>query len=445
MQNAVKRIIIENNLIVRGETVMVALSGGADSTALLCCLNELKDELGFELCAAHLNHGIRGEEADDDQRFCQALCDKLGIELVCRRLSIPERAKISKRSIETEARIARYEFLEQAKLQTHADKTAVAHHMEDQAESILLHIFRGSALNGISGMKLVRGDIIRPLLSLRKSSILDYLNERGQDYCTDSTNLDRTSTRNRLRLDVIPYISQYVNSNIVESLCSTAQLAAEDESLLQDFAAQLVEDARGDGYYDRTVLAGAEMPIKSRAVRLILNEQGIYQDIERSHISALCKLISADTGSSAVLPGIQAYVSYERLYLGSQKKVEEYEQPLVLPGLTITPAGKYRTMIVDGTVPFSENRMVGCLDHSKLPAELTVRSRKDGDRFYPVGAPGSRKLKEVFIDRKVPRFERDIPVLASGSDILFVPGIGVAESVKVDDDTHYSVWIAYEG
>lgn len=443
MLDAVERTITQTKMLKAGQHVVVGVSGGADSTALLHCLLALSKTLGFFVEAAHLNHKIRGEEANEDQRFVARMCAEWNVPFYTAERDVPAFAKRNRMSLEQAAREARYQFFEKARIYFNADKIAVAHHMQDQAETLLLHLLRGSGLTGLAGMRPSRGRIIRPLLRVDRGMIETYLRENGLEFRNDSTNLLLNASRNRLRLDVFPYLGEHINPGVIKAVCSAAELLQRDEDYLTELAQKALDDARLDAGYDRAKLAGLPLPIKTRALRIALALGGVEKNIERVHIEALCDLLNARTGAELILPGIEAIVSYERIYVGRRPQFAPFEMPLTVPGETKTPRGRFRAMIVEGVASYSGNRFVGCMDYDALPGELMLRPRADGDRFFPVGAPGSRKLKEFFIDRKVPRFERELPLLCSGERVLFVPGHGVDSSVRITDDTARVLWLEY--
>lgn len=443
MLDTVREAISHYDLIRPGQRALVGVSGGADSVALLRALSELADEFSFTLAAAHFHHGIRGEEADGDEAFVRRLCEEWGIPLYCGRADVPALAKERKMTLEQAAREARYAFLEQTRTQCGADVIAVAHHMQDQAESVLLHLIRGSGLAGLCGMRIRSGHIVRPLLAAERADVLQFLAERGIPYRTDSTNEQRDCARNRLRLDVMPYLLEHLNARADRAIASSAELLQQDEDFLMRLAADALEKAKTQEGYLCSALLQEPVPIRMRAFRLMLAAHGIHSDIERKHLESLSALLSARTGAALSLPGIEASVSYGILSLGRPIPAASFCMPLRIPGDTVTPAGTFRAMEVVGCAGFSSDRMVGCLDMDKLPAELTVRSRKNGDRFHPAGAPGSRKLKEYLIDRKVPRSRRGVPLLCSGDSVLFLPGHGVAQQVRITEDTVRALWITY--
>ncbi|OQA74046.1 MAG: tRNA(Ile)-lysidine synthase [Firmicutes bacterium ADurb.Bin248] len=444
MKEKIAAFIRENGLIPAGSGVVAGVSGGADSVALLRALTLLAPGMGFSVFAAHLNHGIRGEEADADEAFVADLCESWGVPLIREKLDIPALARAHSRTLEQEGREARYAFFERAKARFGADLVAVAHHKDDQAESVLLHLTRGSGLAGLAGMRPRRGSLIRPMLCVRRAEIEAYLEAEGIPYRTDATNLVPAGTRNRLRLDVIPYIEAHINPAFTEMLCSGAELLRRDEDYLADAAREALAQALREGGYDRAQLLALPPPIRTRAVRLALAAIGADVDVERTHVEKACELLAAKTGARLDLPGARVRTSYGLVFFGKPGKPapREFESKLAIPGDTAAPEGVFRAEITPDTA-VTADPYVACFDLDRLPPDVVARRRRAGDRFFPLGAPGSRKLKECFIDRKVPREARDAPLLASGSDVLFVPGFRIAESVKVIGETTRVLRVTY--
>ena len=343
MRERVEQYILRHELISPGDKVLIGLSGGGDSVALLHILKSLCARLDFTICAAHLNHGIRGEAAHEDAEFVHDLCDFYGIRAYGGYADIPRLARQRGETLEQAGRMLRYDFLEEAKAFFGADKIAVAHHMDDQAESILLHLVRGSGLRGLCGMAPRRGDIIRPLLCLSKAEIESYLTNENLPYCTDATNFIAEGTRNKLRLETIPYLKRDFNPRLVESLCAMGEMLSEDESYLCQIAENELNAARREGGFDRAALNKLPRPILSRCIRAALNEIGALTDAERGHIDSIIKLLSARTGARIEIPGADVWTSYELICFGHYiKQTGEWEQPLCLNGETDTEAGTYR-------------------------------------------------------------------------------------------------------
>ena len=448
MQKRTAEFIKRHSLLRGGDAVLVGVSGGADSVALLHLLAALAPAMKLTVYAAHFNHGIRGAEADGDEAFVRTLCENMGIPLYCGRGDVPALAKAKGQTLEQAAREARYGFLEEARQHFNADAIAVAHHMDDQAETVLMHLTRGTGLGGLAGMQPKRGRIIRPLLCLRRSEIEEYLRMNGLAYRTDSTNLLREGTRNRIRLDVLPYLSEHINPQTVPALCAAAELMGQDEAYLCACARKALEDARhSPNAYGRKALLGLPPALRGRALRMALGDAEAKQDIERIHIAQVEALLGAQTGAWLHLPGIDAWVEYDLIRVGNMaaegNASATFAVPLAMEGVTQTPFGP---MIAEEIAPgeFKADPFAAHFDVDKLPTgALTVRTRLPGDRFFPLNGPGQRKLKEFFIDKKVPRPLREVPLIACGQDILFVPGFCVADTVKVTASTRRILRVTY--
>ena len=431
---------IEHNLtracgVAPGASVVVALSGGADSVALLHGIVALTEKLKLNITAAHMNHMIRGEEAETDEAFVVGLCQTLGVTLETYRFDVPAFAERDSLTLETAARIARYDFLRRVKNGVNAEYIAIAHHMDDQAESVLQHLIRGSGLKGLTGMDYRAGDIIRPMLSMCRKNILSYIKSNGLSYRTDSSNLIADSTRNRLRLDVIPYIKENINPRVCESICSAARLLSEDEAYLNEIASNEFENARLNVGFDRHKIAALPMPIRSRALRLAIADAGVCVDIQRKHIAALREFLGARTGSRLDIPHISAYISYDAVLFSPIFEREEYCVPLCIDTPTTVSGFSIIARESDpNTAVFSPH--IACMDLDKLTLPLTIRCRQDGDRFWPIGSAGTKKLKDILIDKKIPRHERNMPIICDASGkIVYCYGLCVSDDVKISKNT----------
>lgn len=444
----VERYMLENALLPKGGRVLVGFSGGADSVALLVILCRLAPRHGWTVLAAHYNHGIRGVGAEEDELFCRDLCEEKGVPFYSETGDVPAYAGENGLSIETAGRILRYDFLEKIAEKKNCDAIAVAHHMDDNAESIMLHLIRGSGLSGLTGIKPKRDNIIRPLLGTRKHDLMDFLEEEGVLYRTDETNLIPEGSRNRVRLDIVPYLEEHINPAIVPTLCGMAELLAQDEAYLSWEAKQALEEARSGEGFKRNVIAGLPEPIKTRVIRLALAEAGAVVDIERVHIEAVSELLTARTGARLMLPHIEAWTSYDLIKFGRPTRPEAFELPLS-EGRVDTPLGAFMIERMTGTEGFYKSKTAAFLDLDKvesMDSSPVIRTRRDGDRFRPVGAPGRRKLKDYLIDRKVDREKRDgIPLVACGSEVLFVTGHAASENAKVDENTARMLKVEYLG
>lgn len=427
--------------ICRDDTVLVGLSGGADSTALLLMLYSLLQEDVFSgLCAAHLHHGIRGADADTDVRFCQVLCARLGIPLTVDYVDVPTAAKTTGETLEQAARTLRYTFLRRVKAETNADCIAVAHHRDDQAETVLMHLLRGCGLSGLTGMQLRSGDIVRPFLTVSRGEIETYLSQCGQGYRTDATNAENRQTRNRIRNELLPLMKTF-NPTVADALCKTARLADADERYLNTIAEAAAQTLFAEDGYDRRGLVALPEPIRARVVKKRL--LSLSADVTQADICRVCDLAGAQTGTCIELrQGKHAWVDDKRLYIGTYPEQTAYETPFVLNGETAFPGGRFLSEQAqrwwtpqDGNEAF--------LDVDCLPEHAVVRTRRNGDRFQPLGTPGMRKLSDVMTDRKIPRQKRDIPLLASGSTVYYAAGLAICQQARITDGTKRILHIVY--
>jgi len=415
------------------ERVLVALSGGADSTALLLSMYELQEEgkIGG-LFAAHLNHGMRGETAKRDQRFCEALCARLAIPFTTESADVPRYAKEHGQSPEQAAREVRYAFLARAKDRFEADVIATAHHMDDQAETVLLHLIRGSGLTGLCGMQPRNGDLIRPMLGIDRGRILSYLAARGETYCEDETNAETIATRNRIRHELLPLLKT-LNPAITQTLSKTAELIAKDEALLTSLADEAEEVISLEEGLNRKALSELEEPVASRIVRKRIYE--ISGQVSQADIRRVLALLPAQTGTAIELTnGISAWTDERTLMIGRYPSVLDYEVPFVQEGETMTPRGTWISERVSSWTRPGDG-YEAYLDLDKLPKDLVVRSRRAGDRFYPLGATGERKLSDVMTDKKIAKEKRDLPLLCSDHEVFYAQGLTCSEHAKVTPQT----------
>ena len=415
--------------------VLVALSGGADSAALLLGLIELQRNGRIaKVCAAHLNHGIRGADADADEAFSRGLCESLGVPFFAARVDVPTIAASENISIELAARNARYAFLRDVKTAQHLSVIALGHHRDDQAETLLLHLLRGSGTDGLAGMRVRSGDLIRPLLYTGKDEILAYLAERGQRFCTDATNFETDATRNRIRLTVLPAL-ETVNPAAKATLSKTAERVAEDA----DYLNALADRAHTECGTDRNKLAALDRPIRLRVLKRLLP----YADYTSDDLLRLDALLKGQTGDLLTLKnGWVAWLDANALRIG-KPEAEPFELPLPEQGTVRLPGGILTVRRVEAaTVPCG--RFDAYADADRVHGAGSVRLPRPGDRFTPFGMHGSKLLSDYFTDRKVPRFERQTPIVCDADGIVWVAGFTIDERVRVTAQTVHIYHYHYE-
>lgn len=441
------RLVTEETLANCGvgprDKALVALSGGADSTALLLSMKELLSKGAIAgLFAAHLHHGIRGESAQRDLEFCKDLCARLEIPFAFERADAPKYAAANGKTLEEAARELRYSFLERERARVGADVIVTAHHAGDQAETVLMHLLRGCGTAGLCGMRPRTGRIARPMLGVTRQEILAYLAQNGQDFCRDETNDSLDARRNRVRRELLPAL-ETVNPSAIEALCRTAELCAADEALLERLSREAEERILSDGGLDRAALAALDGALAGRIVkRRVFALNGDVSEADVRRVLALC---GAQTGTAIELGGgFSAWVDAQTLRIGRYPEAAAYEVPFVWQGETKTPKGSFLAGYVSAfNAPESLNEAY--LDADALPKELVVRSRREGDRIRPLGAPGERKLSDVLTDRKIPREKRDMPLLCAGDEVLYAAGTALSERAKVKPETKKILHILYTG
>ena len=439
----VLRTLRTHQMVPPGGRVLVALSGGPDSVALLHLLREL--EAGGELAiagAAHFNHQLRGEAADADERFCRELTAGLGVPLEIGTQDVRALAKLQHRSIEDAARTARYAFLEAAADRLRADAIAVGHSRDDQAETFLLRLLRGAGPRGLAGIRPKAGRVVRPLIETSRSDLREYAAARGLAFREDDTNADVAIPRNRVRHQLLPLLRGY-SPAVAEVLAREADIAREDEDFLSQCAIELASSVvlvtkRGfELSLDR--VRALHPALATRVVREALNRAAPGQFFGRDHTLSVLALAGARPGAAVSVPGATARREGGRLVLSAGAAPEPFSNsfrfPLSIPGRVALPGWTVSAHACpDGmTAPrFSAAAVSVAAGGLKLP--LAVRSRRPGDKFRPLGMGGrGRKLQDFLVDRKVARNERDtLPLVVDSDDrIVWVVGQSVAEDFRV--------------
>ena len=426
----------------QGKKICVAVSGGADSVALLHYLNALKGEHGYELSAVHCEHGIRGEESLEDMRFVQSLCKEWGIPLYTFQEDCPARAKREKESLETAARNFRLECFSRLVREGKAYVIATAHHKNDEAETVLFRLARGASLGGMSAMKMECGYLLRPFLSWTKEDITAYIHANGLAYREDKTNLELDATRNKIRLDILPKLEEYI-PGATSNIARFAFLAGEDDELLCQLAKELLEETE-EGYFVRFC---DKKPLFTRAVLMALKGLGLYKDYTSVHLDSVFSLQYLERGATLDLPkNIRAEKQVEGIFLYYKK--EEYYPPLSEEksfSLDGFDGGRYEVILSNEPLNEQENGWRTLrFDRGKLPQDAIFRFRKDGDKMKVFGGD-TKSLKKLFNERKIPVRERGyLPLLAEkgGGIVYAVCGVEISEQIKVDESTKEVLYIS---
>lgn len=400
MLNKLERFIRQHGLLTNADRVICAVSGGADSMALLMGLYLLRDKLGISLEAAHFNHCLRGAESDEDEAFVRDFCQGLGLPFHCGR----EQVVSGKKGLEAAAREARYHYLTSL-----GGKVATAHTADDNAETVLMHLLRGTGLKGLGAIAPQRGKIIRPMLSITREELLVFLNEYHIDYRTDSSNLGDDFLRNRLRHRVMPLLKQE-NPRLAENLSAAALRLRQDEQALQELSVM-------DEPLQVSVVAQKPAAIRYRILERFLKENGVREP-EAEHLSLVDSLVFSKRPSAKVmLPGgVLVYRRYDCILCGKEQQPPE-EMTICCPG--VTEFGEYSLICTQAKDLINTKECFTVRIHGNL----MVRSRKSGDELRLHG--GRKSLKKLFIDRKFPADLRPfIPVLVDEKGVVGAYGIG---------------------
>ncbi len=446
----VLRVIREHELAGPNDRLAVAISGGSDSVALLWLLHDL--EAGSDLPGRlagliHVNHGLRGDESARDEAFCRALADRVGLPLEVTHVDVAARARAERRSIEAAARDARYECFAAAAERLGATRVATGHTLDDQAETVLLRLLRGTGGRGLGGVRLRRGPIIRPLLHCRRDELRRYLDARREPFCDDSSNASLAVARNRVRHRLLPVIEEIAPGG-VEALARFARLFAADEAFLE----RLVCEQAGDVI--SCTAAGVELntdalchlprAIARRMIRRGLELAAPGRGFSARHLEAVLELAGAGSPSGHLdVPGVVVDKRGAALVLGpadarpdGAAAAGQFAVGLPVPGRAVVPGTNVSVSasVCEGMPAAAMGGGdVAVLQAASVALPLIVRNRRPGDRLRPLGSVGRRKLQDVLVDRKVPRGARDaVPIVEDAAGrIVWVAGVTIAEECRV--------------
>lgn len=408
-----------------GECVTAALSGGADSVCLLLVLNDLKERYSLKLDAVHVNHCIRGEEADRDEQFCRKLCERLGVELTVKRIDVPAIAAEKKQSLEEAARNVRYAVFAE---HSAGGLTATAHTASDNAETVLLNLARGTGLKGMCGIPPVRDSIIRPLIDVTRQDVENYLKETGQDFVTDSTNLDNDYTRNRIRHNIIPEILR-INSGFYKTFCAELKIFSEENIFIENSVKTAYNICIDNG-----ALCGLEKydtVIRKRCISIFLRENSLPVSAEK--INAVNDILDSG-GKINISDGVFAVCRKHILtILRMPEKTEIQPVKLCCGENSIFPHKTVFAEIKDGSG--------GIIDTDKVCGDIVLRSRRNGDRIQLAGRSFTSSVKKLLNEKIRPDIRPYIHFLADDTGVIFIENIGVADRVKPDVNTRKSLYI----
>jgi len=470
MIKKVREYIHRYGMFKEGDHVIVGVSGGPDSMALLWMMNRLKAELGITLMVAHLNHGLRGRDSDEEAEWVKCQTAELGLPFFLKKVDIGTISGQIGLSVEDTARQERYAFFFQLLNDLPADKIALGHQFHDQVETVLLNFLRGAGSRGLRGILPVRDRVLaRPLLAIKRDEILAYLKNEKIGYREDGSNRSALFLRNRIRHDLVPYLKQY-NSRIEEGLYGLAEtMRAENDFLEAQTAAVLkqcaVDLSAGEIHLNPNDFCHLHDAIQRRVIKSILESRSGHRNgIAQSHVNAVMRLIrNGHVGQRLSLPfQTEVLRQYDKIIFKKQMRLlSGDEQPIPVGGQDNIPfedrrsesfsypvvdmsdeveiketGTRLRFTLTDGWVQDFMVPNIAHIDFDKIAFPLIIRNMRPGDRFQPLGMEGTKKLKAYFIDRKVPRESRKkIPLLTDRQCILWIAGMDTSEKVKVTEST----------
>ncbi len=452
------------SMIEKQDKIVVGVSGGADSVCLVLVLQEAVEKLDCQLEVAHLNHGIRDREADRDALYVEEFCKVRKIPFHLKKVNTLQVAKEQGLTVEEAGRSLRYEFFTEVAEKTDANKIAVAHNKNDNAETILLNLMRGTGLKGLTGIPPVRDNVIRPLLCVEREEIEAFLQEKDISFCMDSTNLGEDYTRNRIRHNLLPYMTEHFNGSVVDAM----NRAGENLRQVAEFLEEQVKAA--ENLYVKEISDGCRVEILAEAFgklpKAVLSEilangfekvAGSRKDFAEKHRDMLFALADGESGKSVNLPyGVVAGQEYGKIILEKTSGFLErgdfcMEVPLENGRIDLGRGNYLEITVEDRDVcqkdeTFSENKYTKWFDYDIIKSTLQIRNRQTGDYIAVTKDGGTRKIKDFFINEKIPRRYRDeILLLTSGSEVLWVIGYRMSEAYKITGHTKKVLKVRYGG
>ena len=447
MQDKVWRYVKDKHMIERRDKIIVGVSGGADSVCLISLLNSWKKELEIEILAVHVHHGLRGQKADQDEEYTKVLCDKLQIPLIIRRQDVMAESKKRKCSLEEAGRDVRREIFYKVKEENAGTKIALAHHKNDSAETMLMNLARGTGIRGLGGITPVNDDIIRPLLCIERLEIEGYLKEHNIPFQIDETNNSNDYTRNRIRNEIIPSMEEHINSKAVEHMANASVRLEEVQAFLREEIKKYISKSVIKG--DKEIVIKDEeyckMPkvMKSFVIQSILEEMAnSRKDIGATHIRDIQKLFDNQVGKKIDLPyEMQAVRCYEGIRI--EKKTAQNKERINynlfdLPEIRIGQK-LIRQQVISKEELQGKAKGKPCtkqFDYDIIKGDVIVRTRESGDYIVINEQGNTQKLKDYFINEKIPSEKRDtIWLIADGQHILWIVGYRSSYACKVSEQT----------
>ena len=446
------------NLIEPGDKIVVGISGGPDSVCLLHILTRLKEKLDIDIYAAHLNHQIRGIEAQKDALYVSEICDKMGITCFLKSIDVPNYCKENSLSIEEGARKLRYEMFDEIKQKTKSNKIAIGHNLNDQAETVLMRIMRGTGLQGLRGIEYSRENgVIRPLLDIERKDIEKYCEVHKLNPRIDESNLQNIYTRNKIRLELIPYMMDNFNTNLIESIVRMSNnlksdsdyIELQSEAKFKDLC-KTTSDTVNINISDFSKLHNAiKVRVLRKGIKYLLGDTNF---IDQKHIEDIMELESeSKINKMLTIPrGVFVYRKKDCITLTTTEIVnEEIEFLYSIPTNGFVKIKELKTIVETQTMTkdryknMKVDKMSRGFDLNKIKGGIVVRSRQQGDKIKLVG--GTKKVKDLFIDLKIPREERcKVPIISDEQGILQVGEFKSSENYKIDENTKEVLKVSFK-
>lgn len=448
----VENYCVANKLIEKGDRIVVGVSGGPDSLCLLNLLNLLKDKYELDLVVVHINHSLR-DEADFEENYVRETAENFNLKFFSKKVDILRLSKEEKRSTEEVARNVRYDFFREVLKKTGANKIAVAHNKNDNAETVLMNIIRGAGNEGVIGIGNRKNEIIRPLIAISRDEIEKYCEEKSLIAMIDKTNFETVYTRNKVRNLIIPMLKE-INPDVIESLNRASEIARDEEEFIEEYVGNIYSDITGyedkELYILKDEFARLKVGLKRRILRMAIYEfRSSLKDVGFKTINnAIDEILRSQNGNLIkIVPGVKIFVQYNKLKFISEKvEIEDYVYELNVPGrVYLKEINKWITVEVKNAedVGISEkNPNIHFFDIAKTGKKLYVRNRKNGDYFYPTGMEGKKKLKDFFSDLKLERRD-EIPIITNGEEIVWVVGFRSSKKFLKDKSTKEVIIINY--
>jgi len=439
IENKIERVIVSWNMFPQGCTVITGLSGGADSMALTHFLLKYGNTRHIHMIAAHINHGLRGAEGDSDERFVTDWCRENEVELKVLHADIRTLAAEKSEGLEECGRNVRYAFFRSLCPENTDVKIATAHTLSDSAETVLMNLTKGAGTRGLRGIPPVRGNIVRPLISITRAEVEEYCDYYGLSFVTDSTNLTEDYSRNKIRLSVVPVLKE-INPAFETAVFGMTQRLRADEDYLTGLAREQLVKAECGGGYSLALLATTPQPVLARVITLAVRRVSAAR-LGSHHIEAVAGVVRAGAGAVTIAGGIQCTAQGNTLFITTQGKTEQWSVPFLVDG-TRLPDGRTLT-ITNYTKNEYENRCKfnnllfnNAINYDTIFSITSVRNRRNGDVFRPAGRGVTKSLKKLFNEAKLnPMLRSKAAMLESDGEIVWIEGFGACEEYCVTNNT----------